>query len=71
MSGVPYWIGKARGKKVIIDKKIQTVFRDAYCVTDRHGVPNSDELVLETDAGNFNTSDHDWDFPDRSIFKRG
>lgn len=62
MSGVPHWVNSAIGKQIVIDGK-KTIFRGAFCVGCRIGIPNSDELVLETDAGNFNTRDHEWDFP--------
>ncbi|MFK4647247.1 hypothetical protein ABIF96_005821 [Bradyrhizobium ottawaense] len=61
MSGAPFWLGSAIGKEILIDGK-KTILRDGYCVSCRIGVPNSDELVLVTDAGSFNTHDHEWDF---------
>jgi hypothetical protein len=65
MSGTPYWLSDAVGKDILINGK-ETVLRDGYCVGCRSGVPNSDELVLVTDAGTFNTSDHQWELPPRT-----
>lgn len=61
MSGVPYWLGSAVGKEILINGR-RTILRDGYCVSDRDGVPNSDELILVTDAGAFNTRECNWEF---------
>lgn len=64
MSGTPWWVDKVKGKAILIDG-VETVLRDMYCVGCRYNYPNSDELVLVTDAGHFNTLDCYWEFPKR------
>lgn len=62
MSGVPFWFNERVGKPILIDGR-STVLRDAYCVGSRYPyIPNSDELILVTDLGEFNTSDHKFEF---------
>jgi hypothetical protein len=70
MSGVPFWLSNARGLEILINGR-ETILRDGYCVSCRHGVPNSDELILVTDAGSFNTADVGWEFPPKSRRKLG
>ncbi len=65
MSGTPYWLGEAKGLEILIDGK-PAILQDGYCVGCRSHVPNSDELVLVTSAGEFNTTDHEWEFPEKS-----
>ena len=54
MSGIPYWYTK--DIKLNINGKI-LVIDDMYCVGDRRGMHNSDELVVKTSDGTFNLSD--------------
>lgn len=56
MSGIPYWYSK--GIKLNINGK-DLVINNMYCVGDRRGMHNSDELVVVTSKGTFNLSDDD------------
>jgi len=62
MSGVPYWFNERVNKPILIEGR-ETILRDAYCVGCRYHSPNSDELILVTDMGEFNTSDHKFELP--------